>query len=59
MTPTDDTAPDTLPQWLCGRFGDEPWIDLDEADRSFWEHEAAAVRRAVARGGFKPRQKTS
>lgn len=47
--------PDTFPQWLRWRFGEHApeWERLDEADQTFWEHEAAAVRRAVARGGFK------
>lgn len=46
---------DTLPAWLAQRFdprGPE-WSALAEADRTYWEHHAAAVRRAVARGGFK------
>lgn len=50
--------PDTLAAWLRWRFGGMrtfgvPFHNLDEADQSYWEHEAAAVRRAVARGGFK------
>lgn len=50
---------DTLAAWLYGRFAgpapkDGAWKDLDEGDRAYWEHEAAAVRRAVARGGFRP-----
>lgn len=49
---------DTLAQWLHQRFGKcqegyEPWSKLSDDDRSYWEHEAAAVKRAVARGGFK------
>jgi len=55
---------DTLPQWLYNRFGKlmerldptevaKDWDRLEEADRLYWEHEAAAVRRAVGRGGFK------
>src|ERR1044072_5234559 len=46
---------DTLPQWLYKRFGSRRfrWDELDEADTSYWEHEAAAVRRAVARNGFR------
>lgn len=48
---------DTLPQWLYQRYvpADErvPWENLSEEDRSYWEHHAAATRRAVARGGFK------
>lgn len=52
-----DLAPveDTLPAWLAQRFdprGPE-WSALTEDDRTYWEHHAAAVRRAVARGGFK------
>lgn len=59
----DVEKPDTLPQWLRWRFGGQrtfgvPFHDLDDADQSYWEHEAAAVRRAVARGGFK-REETS
>lgn len=49
---------DTLPEWLYRRFAryrrNAPaWSDLTEDDQAFWAHEAAAVRRAVARGGFK------
>ncbi len=49
---------DTLAQWLHWRFAAKrndfsSWEELDNDDRSYWEHEAAAVRRAVARGGFK------
>jgi hypothetical protein len=47
---------DTLPAWLYQRYAVGhilPFEALAEADRTFWEHEAAAVRRAVARGGFK------
>jgi hypothetical protein len=42
-------APDTLPAWLARRFAPHgaDW------DRSYWEQQARAVRRAVARGGFK------
>ncbi|MFC1260695.1 MULTISPECIES: hypothetical protein [Streptomyces] len=49
------TGPDTLAAWLFQRFylGSEPWEGLDEDNRSYWEHEARAVRRAVARGGYK------
>jgi hypothetical protein len=50
-------APDTLPAWLYKRFGRATsgvdWDELYETDVSFWVHEAAAVRRAVARSGFK------
>lgn len=50
-----ETAADTLPHWLYVRFGKGAiaWHELDPDDRSYWEHEAAAVRRAVARNGFK------
>jgi hypothetical protein len=47
---------DTLAAWLHQRFAVGHTLSfepLGEADRSYWEHEAAAVRRAVARGGFK------
>lgn len=49
---------DTLPEWLYRRFaryrGDAPaWEALSADDQAYWAHEAAAVRRAVARGGFK------
>jgi hypothetical protein len=49
---------DTLPAWLHQRFGTrgqhaQTWDALTDNDRSYWEHEARAVRRAVARGGFK------
>lgn len=59
MTDTDALSEgDTLPQWLHQRFGKfregyVPWDELGNDDRSYWAHEAAAVRRAVARGGFK------
>jgi len=47
-------TPDTLPQWLARRFGRAvAWNDLAEDTRLYWQHEANAVRRAVARGGFK------
>lgn len=50
--------PDTLAEWLWGRYhGDDDWhkewSELDQEDRLYWEHQAAAVRRAVYRGGFK------
>ncbi|MCX5365857.1 hypothetical protein OG864_44985 [Streptomyces sp. NBC_00124] len=46
---------DTLPAWLYQRFNRvaPAWTSLSDADRSFWEHEAAAVCRAVARDGFR------
>lgn len=54
-----DCTPDALPQWLYGRFsstwgGVRPdWNELADVDRSYWAHQARAVRRAVERGGFK------
>ena len=30
-----------------------PWDELSEDDQSYWNHEADAVLRAAARGGFK------
>lgn len=49
---------DTLAEWLYNRFqkyhlGMTPWASLENAEKDYWEHEANAVRRAVARGGFK------
>lgn len=48
---------DTLPAWLYSRFmaglSGVGWDNLDADDRAYWEHQARAVRRAVARGGFK------
>jgi hypothetical protein len=50
---------DTLPQWLYQRYGltyitdAHEWDDLNDGDRLYWAHEAEAVRRAVARGGFR------
>ncbi|MFE9776372.1 hypothetical protein ACFYOV_32895 [Streptomyces sp. NPDC005931] len=48
-------AADTLPAWLYQRFmpAGVGWDQLDDDQRSYWEHQARAVRRAVARGGFK------
>lgn len=50
-------AADTLAAWLYQRFavihGCPAWDTLTDSDRAYWEHHAAAVRRAVARGGFK------
>jgi hypothetical protein len=49
------TEADTLANWLHLRFGKTvtAWEYLDLVDREYWEHEAQAVRRAVARGGFR------
>jgi hypothetical protein len=57
----DDTVKptaDTLPAWLAQRFDPRcpDWDALGDDDRSYWEHQARAVRRAVARGGFKTAQ---
>ena len=51
---------DTLAAWLYQRFNqsDTKWIDLTSEDQSYWEHHAAAVRRAVLRGGFKDGERT-
>jgi hypothetical protein len=47
----------TLPAWLYHRFvpvaGAPAWESLTNGDRAYWEHQARAVQRAVARGGFK------
>lgn len=52
---------DTFAPWLAQRFDPQgaPWGGMSEDDRSYWEHHAAAVRRAVARGGFKSAEATS
>jgi hypothetical protein len=46
---------DTLPAWLYQRFMPDGtgWDNLDDDQRSYWEHQARAVRRTVARNGFK------
>lgn len=46
---------DTLPAWLYRRFNRlaKPWEALTDDDRAYWEHQACAVRRAVARNGFR------
>lgn len=58
--PRDPADVDTLPQWLYQRFAcpGQPaariaWDLLDDNIRSYWKHTADAVRRAVARDGFK------
>jgi hypothetical protein len=52
-----EPKPDTLAEWLYQRFMPtatrDSWAAMDDDDRAYWEHHAAAVRRAVARGGFK------
>jgi hypothetical protein len=52
---TAGTTPDTLASWLYQRFMSHGvgWDNLSDDDRQYWEHQASAVRRAVARGGFK------
>lgn len=54
-----DEAADTLAPWLYQRFavihGCPPWDQTTDEERAYWEHHAAAVRRAVARGGFRER----
>jgi len=52
---SDPASTDRLPEWLYGRFNRvaQPWQSLSDDDRSYWAHEADAVRRAVERGGFK------
>ena len=56
---------DTFPQWLFQRYGKDwgydhvmpgvypTWDNLSDDDKLYWYHEAAAVKRAVERGGFK------
>jgi len=53
----DEAVADTLPAWLHQRFDPHgaDWEQLDDDDRAYWEHHARAVRRAVARNGFKER----
>lgn len=50
-----------FPAWLAQRFDPQgaPWDGMSDDDRAYWEHQAAAVRRAVARGGFKEAQPKS
>lgn len=52
----DSDDPDSLPAWLANRFDPNgaPRDGMSDDDRAYWEHHARAVRRAVARGGFKP-----
>ncbi len=58
MDPYEEVV-DTLPQWLAWRFGNlattgSGWPEgISTDDVSYWQHEAAAVRRAVERSGFK------
>ncbi|MFG2359412.1 hypothetical protein [Streptomyces sp. NPDC048521] len=58
-TPAERTTEtDTLPAWLHWRFGShgQPWSDVPDEDKALWEYQARAVRRAVARNGFKTSQ---
>lgn len=54
-TAADKERADTFPAWLARRMDPrgQDWGAMSDEDRSYWEHEARAVRRAVARGGFK------
>ena len=59
--PAPVTSADTFPAWLARRFDPNgaPWDGMSDDDRSYWEHQARAVRRAVARGGFKAEREAS
>lgn len=57
-----EAKPDTMAQWLRQRFSPQPfktgdksegWDAVSDTEKAYWEHEAAAVKRAAARGGFK------
>lgn len=54
---SEPSQDDTMGAWLYNRFSRHkhtiPWGKLHEDDQAHWEHHAEAVRRAVARGGFK------
>lgn len=52
---SEPATEDTLPAWLAKRFDPRgaDWDGMSDDDRAYWAHQAAAVRRAVARGGFK------
>lgn len=53
-TRIESSEPDTLAEWLHQRFcGIPAWDLLSESDKTYWVHQAQAVRRAVARNGFK------
>lgn len=53
----EPAADDTLPAWLYQRFavihGCPAWDRVTDNDRAYWERQARAVRRAVARNGSK------
>lgn len=62
LTGDSQSTSDTLPEWLYQRFAkyreNAPlWSQMTDNLRSYWNHEADAVRRAVARSGFKNRGK--
>lgn len=48
---------DTMAAWIYNRFAPtrllKPWDSLPDEEKDYWQHEADAVKRAVARGGFK------
>jgi len=52
------TENDTLSAWLYWRFGPRTrsWDTVGDEEKDYWEHQAAAVRRAVDRGGFRQRE---
>ncbi|MFI2426540.1 hypothetical protein ACH5A7_20995 [Streptomyces sp. NPDC018955] len=54
--PPAEAEGDTLPAWLYRRFavihGAPDWEQLEDAARPYWERQARAVRRAVARSGI-------
>jgi len=43
----------TLPEWLAQRFATDDWDEMSDVDKDYWKHQAAAVTRAVLRGGFR------
>jgi hypothetical protein len=51
----DKERADTFPAWLAHRMDPQgpDWDAMNDEDRTHWEHQARAVRRAVARDGFK------
>lgn len=59
---------DTFPAWLRHRFEGRrsaqesgtyrSWEELRDEEKDYWVHEAAAVRRAVNRSGFKTPEAT-
>lgn len=57
--PPELAEQDTLAEWIHNRQRKQnidmqtPWSELHVDDVAYWQHEAQAYRRAVARGGFK------